>query len=69
MIKNLGYDYKILENVDLLEDELALGTYDILFSDANLITENIRQTNDNLVIITAVNSKEEINDLIKEHRG
>ncbi len=69
VIKNLGYEYEILNNVELLEDELALGTYDILFSDANLITENISQANDNLAIITAVNSKEEINDLIKKYRG
>jgi len=69
VIKNLGYEYKILDDVDLLEDELALGTYDILFSDTNLMTEHIRQSNDNLAIITAANSKEEINNLITEHRG
>jgi len=69
VIKNLGYDHKTLDNVDLLESELLSGDYDILFSDANLITEDISQSNDNLAIITSGSSKEEIEDLIKKYRG
>ena len=69
VIKNLGYEHKTLDNIDLLEDELLSGRYDILFSDADLITENISQFDDNLAIITSGNSKEEIEDLIKKHRG
>jgi CheY-like chemotaxis protein/galactitol-specific phosphotransferase system IIB component len=69
VIDNLGYDYETLDNMDLLENELSSGRYDILFSDADLITENISQSNDNLAIITSGSSKEEIKDLIKKHRG
>lgn len=70
VLENLGYDYKILEDISTLENELASGEYDILFSDADLITENISsQTNDDLVIITSENSKENIQDIIKKHRG
>ncbi|WP_295421356.1 ATP-binding protein [Sulfurovum sp.] len=69
VIDNLGYDYDTLSSVDLLENELALGKYDILFTDEELITDSIRQSNSNLAIITAGNSKEEIQDLIKKHRG
>jgi len=69
VINNLGYDHKTLDNVDLLENELLSGEYDILFSDAGLITDEISQSNDNLAIITSGSSKEEIEDLIKKHRG
>ncbi len=69
VIDNLGYAYDTLSSVDLLENELALGKYDILFTDEELITDSIRQSNDNLAIITTVNSKEEIQDLIKKNRG
>ena len=69
VIENLGYDYKTLDNINLLENELSSGGYDILFSDEDLISENMSQSNDNLAIITSENSKEEIEDLIKKHRG
>ena len=69
VIENLGYDYTTLENTDTLEAELASGNYDILFTDDALITDAISQSYANLAIITSVNSKEEIKDLIKKHRG
>ncbi len=69
VIDNLGYDYDTLSSVDLLENELSLGKYDVLFSDTDLITDSIHQSNGNLAIITSGNSKEEIEDLIKKHRG
>ena len=65
----MGYSSDTLDNVELLEDELSLDKYDILFVDADLITEDISQSNDNLAIITSINSKDEIEDLIKKHRG
>jgi len=69
VIENLGYEYETLGNVDLLESELSSGIYDILFTDTDLITEDIKQSNDNLTIITSESSKEAIEDLIKKHRG
>ncbi len=68
VVENLGYDYSILDNIDLLENELALANYDVLFTDKDLITDNISKSIDNLLIITSVNSKEEIEALINTHR-
>jgi len=69
VISILEYDYDVLDNVDQLTDKLSSDAYDILFSDADLITEEISQDHDNLAIITSEKSKEEIADLIKKYRG
>jgi len=70
VIENLGYDYDTLSSVDLLENELSLGKYDILFTDEDLVNENIKNSyHDTLTIITSGNSKKEIEDLIKKYRG
>jgi len=69
VLDNLGYDHHILKSVDMLEHELSSGGYDILFSDEDLITENIHRSNDKMLIVTAGNSKEEIEHLIKHFRG
>ena len=69
VIENLGYDYNILDNADLLENELALTHYDVLFTDKDLVTDSISRSNDDLLIITSINSKEEIEALINTHRG
>ncbi len=69
IIENLGYDYVALESVDLLDNELESGNYDILFTDTNSISDNISQTSDNLAIITTNKTKEEIENLIKKQRG
>ncbi|MEA1953010.1 MAG: ATP-binding protein [Campylobacterota bacterium] len=69
VIDNLGYEYNVLDNIELLKDELSLNIYDILITDANLITDEIKQSNDKLAIITSENSKEKIEEFIKKHRG
>jgi len=69
VIDNLGYDYKVLDNTDLIEEELASSDYDVLFTDKELVTDSISSSDDNLAIITSVNSKEEIEALINAHRG
>jgi len=53
VIENLGHDYEILEDFDTLEEALASNNYDILFTDANLVTENLSNTNENIAIISA----------------
>ncbi len=68
-ISNLGYAYDTLEALETLPEALGSGEYDIVFCDKDLITENISQSNANLAIITTINSKQEIDDLIKTHRG
>ena len=69
VIENLGYEYKTLDDTNKLEEELSSDNYDVLFTDTDLVTDNISQSYDKLAIITSVNSKEEINDLINKHRG
>ena len=69
VVENLGYDYDTLDNIDLLEETLLTGAYDILISDADLITDNIGQSDSDLAIITSETSKEAIEDLIKKYRG
>jgi len=69
VIENLGFNYKTLDNTDLLENELASANYDILFTDKDLITDSLSKSDENLAIITSINSKEEIKALINAHRG
>jgi len=69
VLDNLGYDYVVLEDTDTLGSEIASGKYDIVFADEDLIDESISQNDDKLAIITSVNSKEEIESLIKKYRG
>jgi len=69
IIENLGHDYEVLDSVDLLEKELASGAYDILFTDSDLITDNISKSYDYLAIITSNKTKEEIEILFKKQRG
>ncbi len=69
VLDNLNYSYDIASSIDLLENELQLGKYDILFTDSDLVTDSIKESYDNLAIITTSNSKEEIDQLIKKHRG
>ena len=69
VLANLGYDYHTLDNTDQLDAELKTGKYDIIFADAELISDDLSQSYSNLAIITESNSKEEIDTLIKKHRG
>ncbi len=69
VLDNLGYDYVMLDDTEKLGSEIASGKYDIVFADEDLIDEDISKSNDKLAIITSVNSKEEIESLIKKHRG
>jgi len=69
VLNNIGYSYTILEDMDNLASEIASKKYDIVFTDEDLIDENISKNNENLAIITSVSSKNEIESLIKKYRG
>jgi DNA-binding NtrC family response regulator len=69
VLANLGYDYTTLENTEQINEELKTGKYDIVFADEDLISDDISQSYSNLAIITASNSKDEIDTLIKKYRG
>jgi len=56
VLENLGHDYDILDDMDMLESKLASGDYDILFTDTDLVTESISQSNGNVAIISSSNT-------------
>jgi len=69
VLDNLGYAYTILDDTEKMGSEIASGKYDIVFTDDDLVDESISKSSENLAIITSVNSKEEIESLIKKYRG
>ena len=68
VIKNLGYDYDVLDDVETLNPSM-LEAYDILLVDADLVSDEIKTANPNLDIITDLNSKDALDKRIKQHRG
>jgi len=66
VLENLGYDYTILESMDLLEEKVKSGHYNILFADASLPTDTIAKYDSSLTIVTTSKTKEEINTLIQK---
>ncbi len=69
VIENLGYDYDIVEDMGTLEERLSSGHYDILFTDDELVTDTLKQHADGVEIVTVSNDKDEIERIIKKHRG
>jgi len=69
IIENIGEKYKVLDNLDTLENVLSTGKYDILFVDQDLVSDNIRQYDNKVAIITTSKTKIEIESLIKQYRG
>lgn len=69
MIENLGYAYRTLGDFDQLENELSSGKYDLLFTDDAPIAKQMTVSHPNVHTITTTVTKEEIENLIKKHRG
>jgi len=69
VLDNLKYSYTELDNLAQLENELKTDKYDIVFADEGLISDEIAKSYANIDIITTLNSKDEINNTIKKHRG
>ena len=69
VIENLGYSYLSLDNLDNLSEEIASGKYAIVFTEDNLVTDNIKEIAKNMAIITSNKTKEEIEALILKQRG
>jgi CheY-like chemotaxis protein len=69
VIENLGYDYDIVEDMNTLESKLATGEYDILFTDAELATDTLKANTADVEIVTESSVKDEIETIIKRHRG
>jgi len=57
VLSNLGYEYEILEDTDTIKSQLTSNNYDILFTDLNLVTEDISNTNENIAIISSCDAK------------
>ena len=67
VLDNLGYDYDSIEKMDELENRLASGEYDILFTDPEL-EGGLQQVKD-VAVVTQSKAKDEIETTIKAHRG
>ena len=52
-----------------LESKLASGAYDILFADAEIVTDALRAAAPDVAIVTDSKEKEQIEAAIKSHRG
>ncbi len=70
VLQNLGYEYEVLNDLDQLENKLASQNYDVLIADEEIINEaDISNYSHNIVIISTQKSKEDIQNIIQEHRG
>ena len=69
VLDNLNHAYDVIDDMDDLNDSLQTANYDIVFTDSDLVTDEISQSYANLAIITSSNSKDEIESVIKKHRG
>ncbi len=56
VLENIGQNYEILDDVGTLQKALASGDYDLLFADANLITESISDDHGNIAIIASTDT-------------
>ena len=56
VLENLGQDYVILDDITNIQEALDSDKYDLLFADANLITENISNDNKNIAIIASTDT-------------
>jgi hypothetical protein len=52
----MGQAYDILDDLNMLEGKLASDDYDILFTDTDLVTESISQSNENVAILSSSNT-------------
>ena len=69
VLDNLQYDYKAIEIMDTLENEIDSGQYDIIFTDSDLMPDELSKENNQRTIITTKKSKDEIIELIQAQRG
>ncbi|MGC9350729.1 MAG: ATP-binding protein [Sulfurovum sp.] len=69
VLDNLGHECKVLDDLGALHSELASGKYDIVFTDEDMVTDEISNISDNIAIITTQNSKKEIENIIQKSRG
>jgi CheY-like chemotaxis protein len=69
VIENLGYDYEIVEKMELLEEKVQSGAYDILFADESLVTDSLKEKAGDVAIITESKDKNDIESAIKKYRG
>ncbi len=53
VLENLGHDYEVLDDINMLAEKLRSDNYDLVFTDTDLITEDISQSNENIAIISS----------------
>jgi signal transduction histidine kinase/DNA-binding response OmpR family regulator len=68
VLTNIGYIYEILDNEENLIERISSENYDIVFTD-DVFVDTIKSTNNDIMIVTSSNTKEEITNMIKKYRG
>ena len=69
VLDNMHLDYTVLDNINELDKALKSDVYDVVIADEVLITDSIRQTHEDIAIITVAASKTELEAIIVEHRS
>jgi len=56
VIKNLGYEFEVVQDAPTIESKVASGEYGILFADVDLVTDTVKAQKEKLAIILPKNS-------------
>ena len=70
IIDNLGYEHESISDINLLDKLISSGDYDILFADKDItVFDRTSIDKNNVIIIDTIGSRDEIDSMIKKHRG
>ena len=56
VLDNMGVSYDVMDESQSIESTLASDAYDIVFTDADMLTAGISNTNENIAIISSNDS-------------
>ncbi|RUM72239.1 MAG: hybrid sensor histidine kinase/response regulator [Sulfurovum sp.] len=71
VLENLGYTYDILDEAEYnkIEEILVSGDYDVVFSDEIFVDGHMGMNDADLHIVTGTKTKDQIEKIMKQHRG
>ena len=65
VLDNLNEDYDVMKPSASLDEALSSGVYDIVFTDKQMITDTISNTNENVAIISSIDSNDDSDILVQ----
>jgi len=66
VLENMGVSYDVMDGSQTLENTLASDAYDIVFTDVEMLTEDISNTNENVAIISSNDSNNVQNTTVQK---